>query len=64
MKEYTNKELEKFGYELSEDMDKCPVCGRVLVTYQSSDIKGNLFCFYDDCSFDRWTSHILLNNQK
>ena len=53
-KEYTDKEVLSFGYTYHNKNIKCPVCKRTMITYQSEDIKGNYFCFYDDCNCDGW----------
>lgn len=57
-KEYTDGEVWEYGVKYLNKKIKCPSCGRTMVTYESEDITGNYFCFYDDCNFDQWLTEL------
>ena len=59
-KEYTDNELWQYGYKYLNKKIKCPDCGRTMVTYDTGDIEGNYFCFYDDCNCDGWFTELSL----
>jgi len=59
-KEYTDEEVLSYGYKYLNKNVKCPVCGRTMITYQSEDIAGCYFCFYDDCECDGWVTELSL----
>ena len=57
-KEYTDGEVWEYGVKYLNKKIKCPSCGRTMVTYESEDIAGNYFCFYDDCDSDGWLTEL------